>query len=85
MSARPAGGGPAAGVGSPADQEPHSIVTHHPDGSTEVVTDLDGDGVADIVQFDLTGDGVPDVTYLDTDHVGRTDTVRRHPHHRRRA
>ncbi len=52
-----------------------SIVTHHADGSTEVVTDLDGDGVADIVQIDLDGDGVPDVTYLDADHDGRLDTV----------
>lgn len=54
-----------------------SIVTRHLDGSVEVVTDLDGDGVADVVQIDLDGDGVPDVTYLDSDRDGRLDTVRR--------
>ncbi|MEU4750832.1 hypothetical protein AB0F93_07615, partial [Micromonospora tulbaghiae] len=54
-----------------------SIVTRHLDGSVEVVTDLDGDGVADVVQVDLDGDGVPDVTYLDSDRDGRLDTVRR--------
>ncbi|GAB3807816.1 hypothetical protein [Micromonospora zhanjiangensis] len=62
--------------------ESHTIVTHHLDGSTETITDLDGDGIADIVQFDLDGDGVPDVTYLDTDHDGRLDTVHRNPHYR---
>jgi hypothetical protein len=56
-----------------------SIVTRHLDGSVEVVTDLDGDGVADVVQVDLDGDGVPDVTYLDSDRDGRLDTVRRGP------
>ncbi|MFY1703650.1 hypothetical protein ACN28G_18235 [Micromonospora sp. WMMA1923] len=56
-----------------------SIVTHHLDGSTEVVTDLDGDGVADVVQFDLDGDGIPDITYLDSDRDGRLDTVLREP------
>ncbi|MGB2567931.1 hypothetical protein ACPFP2_05695 [Micromonospora citrea] len=56
-----------------------SIVTHHLDGSTQVVTDLDGDGIADVVQFDLDGDGVPDITYLDSDRDGRLDTVLREP------
>ncbi|PWR11342.1 hypothetical protein DKT68_06235 [Micromonospora acroterricola] len=56
-----------------------SIVTRHLDGSVEVVTDLDGDGVADIVQVDLNGDGVLDVTYVDSDHDGRLDTVLRDP------
>ncbi|MFF5171792.1 hypothetical protein ACFY3U_04050 [Micromonospora sp. NPDC000089] len=67
------GPGPAPRTGS------LSIVTHHVDGSTEIVTDLDGDGVADVVQFDLDGDGVPDITYLDSDRDGRLDTVRRGP------
>ncbi|MFC4150475.1 hypothetical protein ACFO0M_29840 [Micromonospora mangrovi] len=57
----------------------HSIVTHHLDGSTQVVTDLDGDGIADVVQIDLDGDGVPDITYLDSDRDGRLDTVLREP------
>ncbi|MEU7960624.1 thrombospondin type 3 repeat-containing protein [Micromonospora humida] len=61
----------------------HSIVTHHLDGSTQVVTDLDGDGIADVVQFDLDGDGVPDITYLDSDRDGRLDTVLREPGARR--
>ncbi|MEH0928406.1 hypothetical protein [Micromonospora sp. CPCC 205558] len=52
-----------------------SIVTRHLDGSVEVVTDLDGDGVADIVQIDVDGDGVPDITYVDSDRDGRLDTV----------
>ncbi|MFI7607881.1 hypothetical protein ACIBTV_22445 [Micromonospora sp. NPDC049366] len=56
-----------------------SIVTRHLDGSVEVVTDLDGDGLADVVQVDLDGDGVPDVTYLDRDRDGRLDTVLRGP------
>ncbi|WBB67020.1 hypothetical protein [Micromonospora sp. WMMD812] len=56
-----------------------SIVTRHLDGSVEVVTDLDGDGVADVVQVDLDGDGVPDLTYLDRDRDGRLDTVLRDP------
>ncbi|MFG2065009.1 hypothetical protein ACGFIK_26785 [Micromonospora sp. NPDC048871] len=54
-----------------------SIVSRHLDGSVQVVTDVDGDGVADVVQFDLDGDGVPDVTYLDSDRDGRLDTVLR--------
>ncbi|RLP87697.1 MULTISPECIES: hypothetical protein [unclassified Micromonospora] len=54
---------------------PQSIVTRHLDGSVEVATDLDGDGVADIVQVDLNGDGVADVTYVDSDRDGRLDTV----------
>ncbi|MFE9692821.1 hypothetical protein [Micromonospora sp. NPDC005806] len=66
--------GPPPGPG-PAPRA-YSIVTRHLDGSTEVVTDLDGDGVADVVHVDLDGDGVPDVTYLDSDHDGRLDTVR---------
>ncbi|SCE98111.1 hypothetical protein [Micromonospora chokoriensis] len=52
-----------------------SIVTHHLDGSVEVVTDLDGDGVADVVQIDVDGDGIPDITYVDSDRDGRLDTV----------
>ncbi|MFI7212783.1 hypothetical protein [Micromonospora maritima] len=61
----------------PRGGQGRSIVTRHLDGSVEVVTDLDGDGVADVVQVDLDGDGVPDVTYLDSDRDGRLDTVRR--------
>ncbi|MDG4796312.1 hypothetical protein [Micromonospora sp. WMMD1082] len=57
-----------------------SIVSRHLDGSVEVVTDFDGDGVADVVQFDLDGDGVPDVTYIDSDRDGRLDTVLRGVH-----
>ncbi|MEU1587517.1 hypothetical protein [Micromonospora sp. NPDC005710] len=52
-----------------------SIVTRHLDGSVEVVTDLDGDGVADVVQIDVDGDGIPDITYVDSDGDGRLDTV----------
>ncbi|MEV4844050.1 hypothetical protein AB0K20_12625 [Micromonospora matsumotoense] len=70
---RPAPAPPVTGTGA------HSIVTHHLDGSTQVVTDLDGDGIADVVQFDLDGDGVPDITYLDSDRDGRLDTVLREP------
>ncbi|MET0422304.1 MAG: hypothetical protein ABW046_00420 [Actinoplanes sp.] len=69
--------GPADRVATTA----HSIVSRRPDGSIEVVTDLDGDGVADMVQLDLDGDGVPDLTYLDTDRDGRLDTVLRTPNH----
>jgi hypothetical protein len=61
------------------DTAAHSIVSRHRDGSVEVVTDLDGDGVADVVQVDLDGDGVPDVTYIDTDRDGRLDTMLRTP------
>ncbi|WBB75078.1 hypothetical protein O7602_05990 [Micromonospora sp. WMMD1128] len=61
----------------PRDGRSRSIVTRHLDGSVEVVTDLDGDGVADVVQVDIDGDGVPDVMYLDSDRDGRLDTVRR--------
>ncbi|MEK8109767.1 hypothetical protein NKG94_45605 [Micromonospora sp. M12] len=50
-------------------------MTRHLDGSVEVVTDLDGDGVADIVQIDIDGDGIPDITYVDSDRDGRLDTV----------
>src|SRR5436305_6538563 len=32
-----------------------SIVSRRPDGSVEVVTDFDGDGIADVVQLDLGG------------------------------
>jgi hypothetical protein len=54
----PAGAGvePASGpVGPPpqTDTEARSIVSRHQDGSVEVVTDLDGDGTADVVQLDL--------------------------------
>jgi len=59
------------------DTAARSIVSRHQDGSVEVVTDLDGDGVADMVQLDLDGDGVPDVTYIDSDRDGRLDTVLR--------
>ncbi|MFJ8687339.1 hypothetical protein [Micromonospora wenchangensis] len=69
---------------TPAPGVAHSIVTHHLDGSTQVVTDLDGDGIADVVQFDLDGDGVPDITYLDSDRDGRLDTVLREPGPRHR-
>ncbi|MFG1678071.1 hypothetical protein [Micromonospora sp. NPDC049282] len=62
---------------APRDGRSRSIVTRHLDGSVEVVTDLDGDGVADVVQVDIDGDGVPDVMYLDSDRDGRLDTVRR--------
>ncbi|SCG44785.1 hypothetical protein [Micromonospora humi] len=61
----------------PRDGQARSIVTRHLDGSVEVVTDLDGDGVADVVQVDIDGDGIPDVMYLDSDRDGRLDTVRR--------
>ncbi|TCB96495.1 hypothetical protein E0H26_15225 [Micromonospora zingiberis] len=67
--------GPPPRVGGGA----RSIVSRHLDGSVQVVTDFDGDGVADVVQFDLDGDGVPDVTYLDSDRDGRLDTVLRAP------
>ncbi|WP_431893557.1 hypothetical protein [Micromonospora haikouensis] len=70
---------PSPGPAPRPPVESHSIVTHHLDGSTEVVTDLDGDGIADVVQFDLDGDGVPDITYLDSDRDGRLDTVVRDP------
>ncbi|MEU8025643.1 hypothetical protein AB0B88_25895 [Micromonospora haikouensis] len=66
---RPAPGPVPAPSPGPAPRPPvesHSIVTHHLDGSTEVVTDLDGDGV-------------PDITYLDSDRDGRLDTVVRDP------
>src|SRR5690349_7879401 len=58
-----------------------SIVSRRPDGSVEVVTDFDGDGIADVVQLDLDGDGVPELTYLDTDRDGQLDTVVRTPNH----
>ncbi|MGN9910092.1 hypothetical protein ACTMTJ_21315 [Phytohabitans sp. LJ34] len=61
------------------DTQARSIVSRHPDGSVEVVTDFDGDGIADVVQLDLDGDGVPDVTYIDRDRDGRLDTVLRTP------
>lgn len=63
------------------DTAPRSIVSRHRDGSVEVVTDFDGDGIADVVQLDLDGDGVPDVTYIDSDRDGRLDTVLRTPDH----
>ncbi|TDB79522.1 hypothetical protein [Micromonospora sp. KC721] len=70
---------PGPGPAPRTDAGATSIVTHHLDGSTQVVTDLDGDGIADVVQFDLDGDGVPDITYLDSDRDGRLDTVLREP------
>ncbi|MEV1316446.1 hypothetical protein AB0J14_10215 [Micromonospora arborensis] len=72
----PAPGPPPRAPGAGAQ----SIVTRHLDGSVEVVTDLDGDGVADIVQIDVDGDGIPDITYVDSDRDGRLDTVLRDPH-----
>ncbi|WP_250006369.1 hypothetical protein [Actinoplanes sp. M2I2] len=69
--------GPAGRVATTAN----SIVSRRADGSIEVVTDLDGDGIADVVQLDLDGDGVPELTYLDTDHDGQLDTVLRTPNH----
>jgi len=68
---------PARRVATPAS----SIVSRRSDGSVEVVTDLDGDGIADVVQLDLDGDGVPELTYIDTDRDGRLDTVLRTPKH----
>jgi hypothetical protein len=75
------GRGPAPISGPPprVDSEARSIVSRRPDGSVEVVTDFDGDGVADVVQLDLDGDGVPDITYIDSDRDGRLDTVLRTP------
>nr|WP_221374937.1 hypothetical protein [Actinoplanes polyasparticus] len=69
--------GPAGRVATAAN----SIVSRRSDGSIEVVTDLDGDGIADVVQLDLDGDGVPELTYLDTDRDGQLDTVLRTPNH----
>ncbi|GAA1623922.1 hypothetical protein [Actinoplanes couchii] len=71
-------------LSGPADQgatAAKSIVSRRPDGSIEVVTDLDGDGIADVVQVDLDGDGVPEITYLDTDRDGKLDTILRTPNH----
>jgi hypothetical protein len=70
---------PVPTPGPPPRAGSQSIVTRHLDGSVEVVTDLDGDGVADVVQFDLDGDGRPDITYVDSDGDGRLDTVLREP------
>jgi hypothetical protein len=71
---------PAPGPPPRVDASARSIVTRHMDGSVQVVTDFDGDGVADQVQFDLDGDGLPDVTYLDRDRDGQLDTVLREEH-----
>ncbi|SCG39829.1 hypothetical protein GA0070609_0778 [Micromonospora echinaurantiaca] len=70
---------PVPTPGPPPRAGARSIVTRHLDGSVEVVTDLDGDGVADVVQVDLDGDGLPDVTLIDRDRDGRLDTVLRDP------
>ena len=70
---------PVPTPGPPPRAGSQSIVTRHLDGSVQVVTDLDGDGVADVRQFDLNGDGLPDVTYVDSDGDGRLDTVLREP------
>ncbi|MFC4022126.1 hypothetical protein ACFOW4_29910 [Micromonospora sp. GCM10011542] len=70
---------PVPTPGPPPRAGSQSIVTRHLDGSVEVVTDLDGDGVADVVQFDLDGDGMPDITYVDSDGDGQLDTVLREP------
>ena len=67
--------GPARRVATTA----RSIVSRRADGSVEVVTDIDGDGIADVVQLDLDGDGVAELTYIDTDGDGRLDTVLRNP------
>ncbi|MEJ3749042.1 hypothetical protein WEI85_37975 [Actinomycetes bacterium KLBMP 9797] len=84
------GPGPAPTPGPPpptpgppprVDTGARSIVSRHGDGSVEVVTDFDGDGIADVVQVDLDGDGVPDVTYIDSDRDGQLDTVLRTPSH----
>lgn len=80
---------PGSAPGSPSSPGPasrgattaNSIVSRRSDGSIEVVTDLDGDGIADMVQIDLDGDGVPELTYLDTDRDGKLDTVLRTPNH----
>ncbi|MFI5484821.1 hypothetical protein ACIBXA_09415 [Micromonospora echinaurantiaca] len=72
---------PVPTPGPPPRAGARSIVTRHLDGSVEVVTDLDGDGVADVVQVDLDGDGLPDVTLVDRDRDGRLDTVLRDPTH----
>ncbi|MEU4241881.1 hypothetical protein [Actinoplanes sp. NPDC026619] len=74
-SSAPGSPGPAGRVAATAN----SIVSRRSDGSIEVVTDLDGDGIADVVQLDLDGDGVPELTYLDTDRDGLLDTVLRTP------
>ncbi|MEH1167111.1 hypothetical protein V6V47_17185 [Micromonospora sp. CPCC 205539] len=71
---------PVPTPGPPPRTGAQSIVTRHLDGSVEVVTDLDGDGVADVVQVDLNGDGVPDITYVDSDRDGQLDTVLRGAH-----
>ena len=72
---------PISGSERRVDTTASSIVSRRPDGSVEVVTDLDGDGIADVVQLDLDGDGVPEFTYIDTDRDGRLDTVLRTPEH----
>jgi hypothetical protein len=79
--ASPHGPAPTAEPPPRVDTAAHSIVSRHRDGSVEVVTDFDGDGVADVVQLDLDGDGVPDLTYIDSDRDGRLDTVLRTPDH----
>ena len=72
---------PIAGPAGRITTNANSIVSRRKDGSIEVVTDLDGDGIADMVQLDLDGDGVPELTYLDTDRDGQLDTVVRTPNH----
>jgi hypothetical protein len=73
---------PSSAPGTPSiPTTANSIVSRRADGSVEVVTDLDGDGIADVVQLDLDGDGVPELTYLDTDRDGKLDTVLRTPNH----
>jgi hypothetical protein len=72
---------PIPGPGGRDATTASSIVSRRADGSIEVVTDLDGDGIADVVQLDLDGDGVPELTYLDTDRDGQLDTVLRTPNH----
>jgi hypothetical protein len=75
------GPAPITGPLPPVDTAARSIVSRHRDGSVEVVTDFDGDGIADVVQLDLDGDGVPDLTYIDSDRDGQLDTVLRTPDH----
>ena len=72
---------PIPGPAHRAATAARSIVSQRPDGSVEVVTDFDGDGIADVVELDLDGDGVPELTYIDTDRDGRLDTVLRTPQH----
>src|SRR5688572_13906412 len=61
----------------PLSYEPNSIVIQNVDGSTETITDTDGDGVADMVTQDFDGDGNADAVLVDTDGDGHLDTILR--------